>query len=174
MSFYIHILIKQIFSFSPHSLIYGTTTKIKAKLIIGADGAFSSVRKAMQATPLFTFSQTYIEHGYLELSILPEKGKAMIPNHLHIWPRGSFMMIALPNIDGSWTVTLFMPFQQFKDLDTPEKVLEFFTSTFPDSVPLIGEDRLVADFAKSKPSSLVMIKCAPYDYGKALVIGRFS
>lgn len=81
-------------------------------LIVGADGSHSSIRLAMQQSPFFQYSQTYIDHGYLELRIKPEDGYKMTPNHLHIWPRGEFMLIALPNHDGSWTVTLFMPFER--------------------------------------------------------------
>lgn len=82
----------------------------------------------------------------------------MEPNYLHIWPRGEFMMIALPNQDCSWTVTLFMPFPVFESLDTKERLLDFFASYYPDSIPLIGEERLALDFFKSKPSSLISIK----------------
>lgn len=97
---------------------------------------------------------------------------AMKKNYLHIWPRGTFMMIALPNQDQSWTVTLFMPFKDFQTLDNPEKLVQFFTTNFPDSIPLIGKDRLVADFFGSKPSPLVSIKCRPYHVGdKAIIIG---
>lgn len=91
----------------------GETVIQAADLIIGADGARSTLRSAMQQLPLFEYSQTYIDHGYLELEISSEKGGGMVPNHLHIWPRGDMMMIALPNHDGSWTVTLFMPFSRF-------------------------------------------------------------
>ncbi|XP_067002791.2 kynurenine 3-monooxygenase [Anabrus simplex] len=145
-----------------------------ADLIIGADGAFSSVRRHMMKRPLFNFSQTYIEHGYLELCIpAREDGEfAMHPNHLHIWPRGTFMLIALPNQTRSWTVTLFMPFAQFAALKTPGDVLQFFGQHFPDVIPLIGPQRLGADFFATQPSPLVSIKCNPYHVGgTALIIG---
>ena len=83
---------------------------------------------------------------------------AMEPNFLHIWPRGSFMMIALPNQDRSWTVTLFMPFDIFEQLTTASQLVNFFETHYPDSVPLIGKDRLVKDFFASKPSALISIK----------------
>ncbi|KAJ8971210.1 hypothetical protein NQ314_000812 [Rhamnusium bicolor] len=118
----------------------------------------------MQQIPLFEFSQKHIEHGYLELSIPPERGGKMIPNHLHIWPRGEFMMIALPNQDQSWTVTLFMPFERFHKLDNEEKLLMFFKETFPDSVNLIGENELVENFFESKPFVLLSVKCKPYHF----------
>ncbi|PZC82837.1 hypothetical protein B5X24_HaOG209622 [Helicoverpa armigera] len=147
---------------------------VTADLIIGADGAFSAVRKAMMKRPFFDFSQKYIEHGYLELCIpADENGSFQMPaNYLHIWPRGEFMMIALPNQDASWTVTLFMPFSKFKNLDTEEKLIAFFDKYFPDSIPLIGKDKLIEDFFAGSPSPLVAIKCRPYNVeDKALIIG---
>ncbi|XP_048479642.1 kynurenine 3-monooxygenase [Plutella xylostella] len=150
------------------------TVQVNADLIIGADGAFSAVRKAMMKQPLFDYSQKYIEHGYLELCIPPtEDGQFQMPaNYLHIWPRGNFMMIALPNQDCSWTVTLFMPFQNFKAIDSEETLLDFFTKYFPDSIPLIGRKRLVEDFLGGSPSPLLAVKCRPYNVAdKALIIG---
>lgn len=64
---------------------------------------------------------------------------AMEINYLHIWPRNEYMMIALPNLDRSFTTTLFMPFDMFESLDTKEKLVKFFTDVFPDSLPLLGE-----------------------------------
>ncbi|XP_050685674.1 kynurenine 3-monooxygenase [Leptidea sinapis] len=148
--------------------------QVKSDLIIGADGAFSSVRKEMMKQPLFNFSQHYIEHGYTELCIPADKngGFQMPPNYLHIWPRGNFMMIALPNQDCSWTVTLFMPFINFKQIDTESKLLEFFEKYFPDSIPLIGEKKLIEDFFAGNAQSLITIKCRPYHtLDKALIIG---
>ncbi|XP_075969302.1 kynurenine 3-monooxygenase cn [Anticarsia gemmatalis] len=148
--------------------------QVTADLVIGADGAFSGVRKAMMKQPLFDYSQKYIEHGYLELCIPADEndGFQMPANFLHIWPRGEFMMIALPNQDCSWTVTLFMPFTNFKRLDTPEKLIAFFEKYFPDSIPLIGKNKLIEDFFAGSPSPLVAVKCRPYHVeDKALLIG---
>nr|CAD7446686.1 unnamed protein product [Timema bartmani] len=145
-----------------------------ADLVVGADGAFSTIRRQLMKRPGFDYSQRYIEHGYLELCIPPtEDGEfAMEQNYLHIWPRGTFMMIALPNQDRSWTVTLFMPFHKFDSLDTPEKLIEFFSECFPDAVALIGQEQLVRDFFATRPSSLVSVKCKPYHIGcTALIIG---
>lgn len=83
---------------------------------------------------------------------------AMKPNYLHIWPRGTFMMIALPNQDQSWTVTLFMPFPQFSALDSPSRLLNFFQKHFPDSINLIGKEKLIHDFFAATPSHLVSVK----------------
>lgn len=79
-------------------------------------------------------------------------------NYLHIWPRGKFMMIALPNQDKSWTVTLFMPFSNFEQIKTIDNLLEFFTEYFPDSIDLIGKKRLIDDFFKATPQYLVSVK----------------
>jgi kynurenine 3-monooxygenase len=93
-------------------------------------------------------------------------------NFLHIWPRGKFMMIALPNQDRTWTVTLFMPFENFAEIKSSEKLLSFFEIFFADSIPLIGEERLIKDFFKTKPQHLVAVKCNPYHISsKALLIG---
>ncbi|XP_059612917.1 kynurenine 3-monooxygenase [Phlebotomus argentipes] len=138
--------------------------EVATDMIIGCDGAFSAVRRHMISRPGFDFSQTYIEHGYLELCIPPTASGdfAMPHNFLHIWPRGKFMMIALPNQDKSWTVTLFMPFENFDMLQTPKDLLDFFGTHFADSIQLIGKERLIKDFFKIKPQTLVMIKCRPY------------
>ncbi|XP_025602652.2 kynurenine 3-monooxygenase isoform X1 [Athalia rosae] len=143
-----------------------------ADLIVGADGAFSAVRRIMMKKPLYNFSQTYIEHGYMELCIPPKgEGKfAMAKNNLHIWPRGEFMMIALPNQDGSYTVTLFAPFKTFEGLRTREKLLLFFREQFPDAVPLLGEDRLMKDFFDNSPLPLVSVKCRPFHVKNSAVI----
>ena len=150
----------------------------RGDVVIGSDGANSAVRKQMmkQAPKLrFSFSQHYLDHGYKELSILPgpEGSFQMEKNALHIWPRGTYMLIALPNFDGSFTVTLFMPFEGepgFNNLDTKEKVLDFFNQQFPDVVPLIPH--LTEEFFENPSSSLATIKCYPWQVnGKSLLIG---
>ncbi len=114
-------------------------SEIKADVVFGADGAFSAVRyKAMQKLDRFEYSQHYIEDGYREI-LLPAKpdGSYLLDkNSLHIWPRGQFMLIALPNEDGSFTCTLFMPFDHhkfaFNQLNTKAQVENFFKTVFPD------------------------------------------
>jgi kynurenine 3-monooxygenase len=143
-------------------------------LILGADGAFSAVRGSLQFTDRFDFSQDYIDHGYKELHIpAGANGKFQLEkNALHIWPRESFMMIALPNPDGSFTCTLFFPFEgpiSFKALDTNEKILVFFKETFPDAVPLMPT--LLDDFNTNPTGSLVTMKCFPWVRNKTLLIG---
>jgi kynurenine 3-monooxygenase len=143
-------------------------------LIIGADGAFSAVRHAMQFTDRFDFSQEYIEHGYKELHIpADEVGDfKMEKNALHIWPRESYMLIALPNPDGSFTLTLFFSFKgnpSFERLQSKESVNEFFKSVFPDAYLLMPQ--LLEEFFQNPTSSLVTMKCFPWVQNKTLLIG---
>lgn len=149
---------------------------ITSDVIFGADGAFAATRLQMQLkTDRFNYSQNYLEQGYKELIIpaLSEGNFAMEKNALHIWPRGKFMLIALPNLDGSFTCTLFFPFEgdnSFAALDTKEKMLKFFNEIFPDAVPLMPT--LEHDFFHNPTSSLVTVKCNPWHYeDKLLLVG---
>jgi kynurenine 3-monooxygenase len=146
----------------------------KFDLIIGADGAFSAVRGALQVTDRFDYSQDYIDHGYKELHIPPGRaGSFQIEkNALHIWPRESFMMIALPNPDGSFTCTLFFPFEgnpSFSQLKTDAEVSMFFDSTFPDATSLMPT--LLEDYNANPTSSLVTVRCYPWVKNNTLLIG---
>lgn len=143
-------------------------------LIIGADGAFSAVRSAFQITDRFDYSQDYIDHGYKELHIPPGAAGSfqLEKNALHIWPRESFMMIALPNPDGSFTCTLFFPFEgslSFNQLKTDAGASMFFESTFPDAVKLMPA--LLEDFNTNPTSSLVTVRCYPWVKNNTLLIG---
>lgn len=142
--------------------------------LIGADGAFSAVRGAMQVTDRFDFSQDYIELGYKELTIpAGVAGTFQIEKHaLHIWPRESYMLIALPNPDGSFTCTLFFPFQgnsSFESLRTDTEVAQFFNTVFPDAAALIPD--LTEDYRSNPTSSLVTMKCYPWVRHHTLLIG---
>jgi kynurenine 3-monooxygenase len=150
------------------------TVDEKFDLIIGADGAFSVVRGSFQFTDRFDYEQDYIDHGYKELHIPPGVNGSfqLEKNYLHIWPRESFMMIALPNPDGSFTCTLFFPFEgnpSFDSLKTKQDVEKFFDETFPDAKRLIPD--LLHDFDLNPTSSLVTIKCYPWVRNKTLLIG---
>ncbi len=142
--------------------------------IIGADGAFSAVRHAMQFTDRFDFSQDYIEHGYKELHI-PAASNSQFPmekNSLHIWPRESYMLIALPNPDGSFTCTLFFPFDgdpSFSALQSEQKIRDFFLKHFSDATALMPQ--LIHDFNSNPTSSLVTMKCFPWVRNNTLLIG---
>lgn len=148
--------------------------QVKSDLIFGADGAFAASRLNMQlSTDRFEYNQHYIEAGYKELIIPPgENGKFLMEkNALHIWPRGSFMMIALPNPDGNFTCTLFLPFEgekSFSKLKTKDDVKAFFESEFPDAVPLMPS--LLNDFFANPTSSLVTVKCFPWVFDERIAL----
>jgi kynurenine 3-monooxygenase len=121
----------------------------------------------------FQYQQFYLEHGYKELTIPPAKDGnfAMAHDGLHIWPRGKFMLIALPNLDKSFTCTLFFPFEgkdSFAGLDTPEKMKNFFKTTFPDACDLMPE--LESDYFNNPTSSLVTVKCSPWVFEDKLAL----
>ncbi|KAL7889762.1 hypothetical protein AOLI_G00020200 [Acnodon oligacanthus] len=141
----------------------GTEKEFHADLIVGCDGAFSATRKQFLRRSRVNYSQTYIPHGYLELTVPPRNGDfAMKPNFLHIWPRNTFMMIALPNLDKTFTCTLFMPFEEFEKITTGDELLGFFQKNFPDSIPLIGVDGLMRDFFRMPAQALVWVTCSSY------------
>jgi kynurenine 3-monooxygenase len=136
--------------------------------VIGVDGAFSAVLASMQhIIDNFQFNESYLAHGYKELTIPPgpDDSWQMEKNALHIWPRKSFMMIALPNPDGSFTCTLFWEFEgprSFATTKTEDDVRRFFGEEFPDAVPLMPT--LLEDFKNNPTGSLVTIRCAPWYY----------
>ncbi|KAM5237694.1 kynurenine 3-monooxygenase [Ctenodactylus gundi] len=149
----------------------GVPKDVTCDLIVGCDGAYSTVRSHLMKKPRFDYSQQYIPHGYMELSIPPRDGDfAMEPNYLHIWPRNTFMMIALPNTNKSFTCTLFMPFEQFEKLLTSSDVLNFFQKYFPDSIPLIGERALVHDFFLLPAQSMISVKCSSFHFKSHCVL----
>lgn len=139
-----------------------------ADAIIGVDGAFSAVRQSMQLKiDNFQYDESYLAHGYKELSIPPGPNASwqMEKNALHIWPRKSFMMIALPNPDGSFTCTLFWEFEgprSFATTKTDDDVRRFFEEEFSDAVPMMPD--LLEDFKNNPTGSLVTIRCAPWSY----------
>lgn len=155
----------------------GTTEQRQFDIIMGADGAFSKVRRSMQKTNRFNYSQHFIEHGYKELTIPAQSAGEfqMERNALHIWPRGNFMLIALPNTDGSFTCTLFFPFEgpvSFEVLETDHQIRDFFLTYFPDVVKLMPS--LLEDYHQNPTSSLVTIKCFPWVRNNTLLIGDSS
>lgn len=146
-------------------------------IIIGSDGAFSAVRNTMQFTDRFEYAQTYIEHGYKELRIpASENGEFLFEEHaLHIWPRESFMLIALPNPNKTFTCTLFLPFDgpvSFAQLTTSESIQQFFEKYFPDAVTLMPT--LIEDFRDNATSSLVTVRCYPWVRNRTVLIGDAS
>lgn len=151
----------------------GDTMQVTGQTVIAADGAFSGARLSMQKTPRFNYSQDYLSHSYKELTFPPsaDGGWLIEKNALHIWPRGHFMLIALPNMDGSFTVTLFYPHEgpeSFASLDSPEKVRSFFEKEFPDAVALMPD--LETEYFENPVGSLMTVKCSPWSYKDRCVL----
>ncbi|MCL9806713.1 FAD-dependent monooxygenase [Flavobacterium amniphilum] len=153
----------------------GEWTELKYDKVFGADGAFSRIRHRMQRQSMFDYSQEFMKIGYKELHIPanPDKTHKIDKNSLHIWPRGKFMLMALANLDGSFTCTLFMPFEgenSFAELKDEATLVKFFAEYFPDTADVIPD--LVDDFFKNPTSYLVMMKCYPWTFGdKVALIG---
>lgn len=153
----------------------GQQKTVRGATLIACDGATSAIRMEMQKNIRLNLHQTYLEHGYKELTIPGGPGGSFaIEKHaLHIWPRRSYMLIALPNLDGSLTCTLFFPFNgpdSFSSLQTPRQVHEFFQENFPDTLPLIPD--LQKEFFENPTGTLITIKCRPWHVGgKALLLG---
>ncbi len=151
------------------------TYTVTGETVIGTDGSASAIRADMQKVGRFNYSQQFLEHGYKELLIPPApRGEFQIEkNALHIWPRKTYMLIALPNLDGSFTCTLFYPYSgenSFESLDREDKVSSFFQEQFPDVLPLMP--RLTEEFFANPTGSLVTIKCDPWHVDdKALLLG---
>lgn len=144
-------------------------------IVFGADGAFSRVRHKMQRRSRFNYSQNFIDVGYKELTIpANEDGTHKLDNSsFHIWPRGEFMLIAMPNLDGSFTCTLFMPFEgeiSFENINTEADSEKFFSEYFPDIKSDISN--LTRDFFKNPTSAMVTMKCYPWTYwDKVALVG---
>ncbi|MCF6222817.1 MAG: FAD-dependent monooxygenase [Flavobacteriaceae bacterium] len=163
-------------------IVYFENTKTKkriernATVVFGTDGAFSAIRiKAMQKTYRFQYSQHYIEDGYREILLPANKDGSykLDKKALHIWPRGRFMLIALPNEDGSFTCTLFMPHKNnknsFENLKTKDQINDFFKNEFLDFYKMIPE---IAEIWGNHPlSPLAIIRCYPWAVGKAVLMG---
>lgn len=159
----------------------GDIEKLEADILIGTDGAGSAVRQSMDADSAVDFevSEDFLDHGYKELSIPKgEQQKYRIEkNALHIWPRGENMVIALPNLDGSFTVTLFMSYkdgeQNFEQLKSDQAITEYFEEFYPDAIEHMPD--LLKDFEENPTSPLGTVKCTPWSVdGKSLIMGDSS
>lgn len=149
--------------------------KVNYDLVFGADGAFSAARTAVMHDSRFNYSQQYLEHGYQEYNINPraDGGFKMEKEALHIWPRKSFMLIALPNPDGSFTLTLFAAFKgrdSFEELETLEGARKYFEKHFPDALALM-DDTFEDSWNENPVSSLVTVRCSPWVHKNCLLIG---
>ena len=153
---------------------------VQADVIFGTDGAGSSLRKSYEKQfPEFSVTQDFLTHGYKELEIPADiNGNHIISKeYLHIWPRGDYMLIALPNMDGSFTVTLFLSYSEglynFDNLVTEEKIIEFFKKDFPDALSLIPD--VLKEFENNPTGKLGTVKCYPWSYkGNTLLLGDSS
>lgn len=152
----------------------GSEVEDKADIVIGTDGAYSAVREAFMKSSRFSYSQTYENHGYKELEITPDENGdfRLNKNCLHIWPRKSFMMIALPNPGGNFTCTLFMPYEGnpgFDDLLHKAQVEKLFQDEFSDAIPLMPG--LTEDFFSNPIGHLATIRCYPWVKGRTALLG---
>ncbi len=156
----------------------GNQKEIKADVIFGTDGAFSAVRGSFLKRDRFTYSQQYLTHGYKELEIKPDSNGnfQMEENVLHIWPRGEYMLIALPNPDKTFTCTLFFPFEgnpSFSSLNSDKEISGFFEKQFPDTKALMPD--LLEMYNTNPTSSLVTVKCYPWVFdSKVCLLGDAS
>ncbi len=150
-----------------------TITHVPCDIVIAADGAYSAVRAQMQKRERFNYQQDYLSHGYKELTIPPGPGGTfrLEKNALHIWPRQAFMMIALPNLDGSFTCTLFWAYEgpnSFAAIENEADLRRFFAAQFPDAVPLLPN--LAEEYFGNPTGPLVTIRCSPWHVGGRVVL----
>jgi kynurenine 3-monooxygenase len=144
-------------------------------MIFGADGAYSAVRRQMQKKTRLNFSQQYWSQGYKELQVPASVNQKWTSekNVIHIWPRGNYMLLGFPNLDGSFTCSLHLPFEgplSFESIKTEADLRALFNDSFPDAVSLMPG--LVDDFFTHPANSMITIKCAPWSYqNKVALIG---
>jgi len=159
------------------ALLFGTADKVQRRVplvpTIATDGAGSAVRVALAAAGAITVREDMLAHDYRELTVPPERARGLHPNALHIWPRGGFMLIALPNTDGSFTATLFLAREgspSFAELTDAAAIRDFFAREFPGAVPLLP--RLVEEFAENPQGRLGTVYSEPWHVGgKVLLLG---
>jgi kynurenine 3-monooxygenase len=155
--------------------VNGTERSVEAEVVIGCDGSASAIRSEMLKLGRFNVSQEYLDYGYKELTIpVGPRGEHVLEKHaLHIWPRGSYMLIALPNVDGTFACILFLPFEgpdSFADLASASEVCAFVKSHFPDALSMMPT--LEENFFANPTGTMVTIKCSPWHAGdKVLLLG---
>lgn len=174
-----HKLLKADFSDTVQkcTMLCGNVEKtLKFDFIIGSDGCFSTTRTQMQRAVRMDYKQEYIDCCYIELYMAPKKDHEfeISKNHLHIWPRGKYMLIALPNADGSFTVTFFAPWSMVESLvGSIDATKEFLQSNFPDAMDIMGLDNVAREFIDNPKGPLMCVECKPYHLpnGNAILIG---
>jgi kynurenine 3-monooxygenase len=155
--------------------VTGKVTTVESEVAIGCDGSASAIRAEMLKQGRFNFSQQYLDYGYKELTIpASPQGEHVLEKHaLHIWPRGNYMLIALPNTDGTFACILFLPFEgadSFASLATPFDVLRLFELRFPDALELMPQ--LADNYFGNPTGAMVTIKCSPWEVGgRVLLLG---
>ena len=145
---------------------------VETDFIFGCDGSHSTVRRQMMRWGRLNYQQEYIEHGYKELTMPPtaDGESAMAPNYLHIWPHHEFMMIALPNLDKTFTLTLFMPNNIFDTIQTDMELVAFFKKHFPDAMDKIGQQNLLQEYFANPIGKMISVKCFPYFMANSTLI----
>jgi kynurenine 3-monooxygenase len=151
----------------------GEENTVATDVVIGCDGSASAIRNEMLKLPRFNFSQQYLDYGYKELTIPARaEGVHIFDKHaLHIWPRGNYMLIALPNIDGTFACILFLPFEgedSFAELTTADDVARFFNERFPDAAALMPQ--LAGSYFGNPTGAMVTVKCSPWHVGGQLLL----
>jgi len=153
----------------------GEDKTLKSSVVIGCDGSASALRGEMLKLSRFNFSQQYLDYGYKELTLPsgPDGKHVLESNALHIWPRGNYMLIGLPNVDGTFACILFLPFEgqdSFAQLTTHSAVVKFFEARFPDVIPLLPD--VAGSFFANPTGAMVTIKCSPWQVeGRVLLLG---
>ncbi|KAF2794787.1 kynurenine 3-monooxygenase [Melanomma pulvis-pyrius CBS 109.77] len=153
--------------------VRGTEIEIPFDFMIGADGAHSAVRYHLMKFVPMSYQQTYIDKLWCQFHVPPTASGdfRLPPNYLHIWPQDESMFIALPNLDKTFTSTLFLTRSGFEKLDASGNIVEYFTSKFPGVVPdLITADELRKQYTTNQHLPLISVKCTPYHYGGSAVI----
>lgn len=157
------------------NVVFKNGNTISHDRLFGTDGVYSAVRNTMARNDRFNYTQQYIPHGYKEILMPPndEGDYRIAKNGLHIWPRGQFMFMALPNPGGSFTCTLFAPFEgeeSFENIRSDKDVLAFYQKHFPDSINMLPN--LIEDWNANPVSSMCTVKCSPWnDGGRVALLG---
>jgi kynurenine 3-monooxygenase len=147
--------------------VSGAVSHVSGDRLIAVDGAFSAVRWQMQRQNRFNLSQEYLDCGYREMTApaLSSRGWTGERNALHFWPRGRFMLMAAPNVDGSFTVTLYMPIEgslSLESIRTEEDLFRLFEEFFPDALPELPN--LTSEYFARPYNTLLTIRCSPWIY----------
>ncbi|MFI6757659.1 FAD-dependent oxidoreductase [Micromonospora sp. NPDC050417] len=169
----LHGLDRETPSVAVTQLADGFTDEVPADLVVGADGAFSAVRQQLQYGLRANHGQEFLDWGYKELTIpVDTDGRPRVRlEALHVWPGEHGLMVAHPNVDGSLTCTLFMPFEgphSFATLDGPAAIQDFFRRNFPDAQELMP--RLVEEITEHPTGQMVTVRTSPWRYADRVVL----